>query len=59
MVTQGLNGMRNTVMSFDPIDQSERINADKWQDEPTEDDIERQRSFIEAQADLEEMYNGW
>ena len=38
-----------------PIDQSERIHADQ-QDEPTEDDIERQRSFIEAQADLEEMY---
>ena len=48
--------MRNTVMSFDPIDQSERINADKWQDEPTDDDIERQRSIIESQADLEEMY---
>lgn len=38
-----------------PIDRDERINSD-WQDEPTEDDIERQRSIIEAQADLEEMY---
>ena len=38
-----------------PIDRDERIHAD-WQDEQTEDDIERQRSFIEAQADLEEMY---
>ena len=46
-------------MKFDPIDQSERIHADNWQDEPKEDDIERQRSVIEAQADLEEMYNGW
>lgn len=46
-------------MAFDPIDRDERIHADKCQDEPTEDDIERQRSVIEAQADLEEMYNGW
>ena len=46
-------------MSFDPIDQAERIHANNWQDEPTEDDIEQQRSRIEAQADLEEMYNGW
>ena len=38
-----------------PIDRDERIHADQ-QDEPTEDDIERQRSIIEAQADLEEMY---
>lgn len=38
-----------------PIDRDERINADR-QDEPTEEDIERQLSFIEAQADLEEMY---
>ena len=45
-------------MAFDPIDRDERIHADKWQDEPTEDDIERQRSIIEAQADLEEMYRG-
>ena len=42
-----------------PIDQSERIHADNWQDEPSDDDIERQRSFIESQVDLEEMYNGW
>lgn len=42
-----------------PIDRDERIYADNWQDEPTEEDIERQRSIIEAQADLEEMYNGW
>ena len=47
-----------------PIDRDERIHADNWQDEPTQDepteeDIERQRSIIEAQADLEEMYNGW
>ena len=41
-----------------PIDRDERIYADNWQDEPTEEDIERQRSIIEAQADLEEMYNG-
>lgn len=41
---------------FCPIDRDERIYADKWQDEPTEGDIERQRSIIEAQADLEEMY---
>ncbi len=46
-------------MNFDPIDRDERIHAGNWQDEPTEDDIERQRSIIEAQADLEEMYNGW
>lgn len=39
-----------------PIDLDERIYADNWQDEPTEEDIERQRSIIEAQADLEEMY---
>ena len=39
-----------------PIDRDERIHADNWHDEPTEDDIERQRSIIEAQADLEEMY---
>lgn len=39
-----------------PIDRDERIYADNWQDEPTEEDIERQRSIIEAQADLEEMY---
>lgn len=45
--------------AFDPIDFYERIHADNWQDEPTEEDIERQRSIIEAQADLEEMYNGW
>lgn len=44
---------------FDPIDFYERIHADNWQDEPTEEDIERQRSIIEAQADLEELYNGW
>ena len=42
-----------------PIDRDERIRADNWQDEPTEDDIERWRSIIEAQADLEELYNGW
>lgn len=42
-------------MDFDVVDRDERINAD-WQDEPTEDNIERQRSIIEAQADLEEMY---
>ena len=42
-------------MSFDPIDRDERIHADQ-QDEPTDDDIERQRSIIEAQADLDEMY---
>jgi len=42
-------------MAFDVVDRDERIHAD-WQDEPTEEDIERQRSFIEAQADLEEMY---
>ena len=41
-----------------PIDQSERIHADSCKDEPTEDDIEHQRSIIEAQADLEEMYRG-
>lgn len=45
--------------AFDPVDFYERIHADNWQDEPTEEDIERQRSIIEAQADLEEMYNGW
>lgn len=39
-----------------PIDRDERIYSDSWQDEPTEEDIERQRSIIEAQADLEEMY---
>lgn len=39
-----------------PIDRDERIHADSWQDEPAEEDIERQRSIIEAQADLEEMY---
>ena len=39
-----------------PIDRDERIHADNWQDEPTEDDIERQRSRIEADADLEAMY---
>jgi hypothetical protein len=39
-----------------PIDRDERIHADNWQDEPTEEDIERQRSIIEAQADLDEMY---
>lgn len=44
-------------MSFDPIDRDERIHADNWQDEPTEDDIERERSRIEAQAYLEEMYH--
>lgn len=43
-------------MYFDPIDRDERIHADSWQDEPTEDDIERQRSRIEAEADLEAMY---
>ena len=43
-------------MAIDPIDLDERINADNWKDEPTEDDIERQRSIIEGQADLEEMY---
>ena len=43
---------------FCPIDRDERIHADNWHDESTEDDIERQRSIIEAQADLEEMYNG-
>lgn len=43
-------------MAFDVVDRDERIHADSWQDEATEDDIERQRSFIEAQADLEEMY---
>ena len=43
-------------MAFDPVDQSERIHADNWHDEPTEEDIERQRSIIEVQADLEEMY---
>ena len=42
-------------MAFDVVDRDERIHAD-WQDEPTEDDIERQRSRIEAEADLEEMY---
>lgn len=42
-------------MAFDVVDRDERIHADQ-QDEPTEDDIERQRSIIEAQADLEEMY---
>ena len=42
-------------MAFDVVDRDERIHAD-WHDEPTEDDIERQRSIIEAQADLEEMY---
>ena len=41
-----------------PIDRDERIHADSWQDEPTEEDIERQRSRIEADADLEEMYHG-
>ena len=46
-------------MDFDVVDRDERIHADNWQDEPTEEDIERQRSIIEAQADLEEMYNGW
>ena len=48
--------MRSANMSFDPIDRDERIHADSWQDETTEDDIERQRSIIEAQADLEGMY---
>ena len=43
-------------MAFDVVDRDERIHADNWQDEPTEDDIERQRSRIEADADLEEMY---
>lgn len=43
-------------MAFDPIDRDERIHADNWQDEPSDDDIERQRSRIEADADLEEMY---
>lgn len=47
------------IRAFDPVDFYERIHADNWQDEPTEEDIERQRSIIEAQADLEEMYNGW
>ena len=42
-------------MVFDVVDRDERIHAD-WQDEPTDDDIERQRSIIEAQADLDEMY---
>jgi hypothetical protein len=42
-------------MAFDVVDRDERIHAD-WQDEPTEDDIERQRSRIETDADLEEMY---
>lgn len=41
-----------------PVDRDERTHADNWQDEPTEEDIERQRSRIEAQADLEEMYHG-
>ena len=45
-------------MAFDVIDRDERIHADNWHDEPTEDDIERQRSIIEAQEDLEEMYRG-
>ena len=45
-------------MAFDVVDRDERIHADSWQDEPTEDDIELQRSRIEAQADLEEMYRG-
>ena len=43
-------------MAFDVVDRDERIHADNWQDEPTEDDIELQRSRIEADADLEEMY---
>ena len=43
-------------MAFDVVDRDERIYADNWQDEPTEEDIERQRSIVEAQADLEEMY---
>ena len=43
-------------MAFDVVDRDERMHADNLQDEPTEEDIERQRSIIEAQADLEEMY---
>ena len=42
-------------MTFDVVDRDERIHAD-WREEPTDDDIERQRSVIEAQEDLEEMY---
>lgn len=48
--------MAFSIRPFCPIDRDERIHADNWQDEQTEDDIERQRSVIEAQADLEEMY---
>lgn len=40
-----------------PIDRDERINAD-WHEEPTDDDIEAQRSVIESRAELEEMYRG-
>ena len=43
-------------MAFDVVDSDERIHADNWQDEPSDDDIERQRSRIEADADLEGMY---
>lgn len=43
-------------MAFDVVDRDERIHADQ-RDEPTGDDIERQRSRIEADADLEEMYS--
>lgn len=49
--------MRNTIMRFDPIDRDERIHAD-WHEEPTEEDIEAQRSIIESRAELEEMYRG-
>ena len=45
-------------MAFDPVDRDERIHADNWQDEPTEDDIEAQRSVIESRAELEEIYRG-
>lgn len=43
-------------MAFDVVDRDERIHAGNWQDEPTEDDMERERSRIEAEADLEVMY---
>lgn len=47
--------MAFSIRPFCQVDRDERINADQ-QDEPTEDDIDRQRSITEAQADLEEMY---
>ena len=47
--------MAFSIRQFCPVDRDERINAD-WREEPTEDDIEAQRSIIEAQEDLEEMY---